>query len=235
MIQVGYARLQVVNGRPADMFLKKLSEIPAQAGFSYFRSNGPIEVVAPYGINECLVVAANNAFGGRFLTRDQLAALDKKFAVGEMQPQVFKQLVTQLTPFRLQQQKSLARSFDVFTKSEGIFIVTMVLVRDDGVIFTHAIAVDRYRDVINFGMNDDADDQITLRPDGNEVTFVSCAKEGLLQHFPNLKEIDVGDVYRVQIKSARLGDVPHAALLPPPCNKRPVEKNDDNASCKRPR
>lgn len=48
MIQVGYARLQVVNGRPADMFLKKLSGILAQAGFSYFRSNGPIEVAMVY-------------------------------------------------------------------------------------------------------------------------------------------------------------------------------------------
>eukprot|EP01046_Picozoa_sp_COSAG06_P047548 COSAG06_NODE_6939_length_2706_cov_1.981204_1_plen_104_part_00 len=102
-------------------------------------------------------------------------------------------------------------------------------------MFTHAIAVDRYRDVINFGMNDDADDQITLRPDGNEVTFVSCAKEGLMQHFPNLKAIDVGDVYRVQIKSARLEDVPHVALLPVPCNKRVGEGGDDEAPAKRSR
>ena len=71
MIQVGYARLEVIDGRPADMHLKTLAKVLAESGFSYFRSNGPIEVVASYGLNECLVVAANNAFGGNFLTRDQ--------------------------------------------------------------------------------------------------------------------------------------------------------------------
>ena len=124
---------------------------------------------------------------------------------------------------------SMHRSRSHSSQAQREFVLT------SRVIFTHAIAVDRYRDVINFGMNDDADDQITLRPDGNEVTFVSCAKEGLMQHFPNLKEIDVGDVYRVQIKSARLGDVPHAALLPVPCNKRVGEGDDDEAPAKRPR
>ena len=86
MIQVGYARLEVIDGRPADMHLKTLAKVLAESGFSYFRSNGPIEVVASYGLNECLVVAANNAFGGNFLTRDQLAEQDTKFAAGEMQP-----------------------------------------------------------------------------------------------------------------------------------------------------
>ena len=37
-----------------------------------------------------------------------------------------------------------------------------------------------------------------LNTDGNEVAFVSNAREGLMQHFPNLKaNVDVGDVYHV--------------------------------------
>ena len=36
-----------------------------------------------------------------------------------------------------------------------------------------------------------------------------------MQHFSDLVTIEVADVWRVQLKTKRLAEVPHAALLPP--------------------
>jgi len=94
--------------------------------------------------------------------------------------------------------------------------------------FTHAIAVDRNRNVINFGLNDDGDEQITIHPEGFETENESSAKEGLISYFKDLKNIEVADVWRVRVKTKRLAEVPHAALLPPPVKeKREVDAATD--------
>jgi hypothetical protein len=162
-----------------------------------------------------MVVALNNATGAPYFTREQMAEIDDRFAAFQMNTKQVATVVDQSSPFKLQKQNGLCRSFEVFTENEGIYVVTVVLGSRNGSRSSHAIAVDRDRNVINFGLNDDGDDQITLRPDGFETETVGAAKEGLLKHFSDLVAIEVADVWRVQVKTKRLEEVPHAALLPP--------------------
>ena len=216
----GYFRLDVVDGAPTNwrIVVLKNAQVPAGEGLPYLRHNGPIEtgLASWYRYDDCLVIAFNNACGGMYLTRQQMAEIDDRFAKGHISLKAIAGVVDQHTPFNLQLQRSLQRSFEVFTVAQGIYIVALVLTRSDGAVFTHAIAVDRNRNVINFGLNDDGDDQITIHPEGFEAENESSAKEGLLSYFKDLKDIAVADVWRVRVKTKRLAEVPHAALLPPP-------------------
>ena len=121
-------------------------------------------------------------------------------------------MVRQKTPFDLQLLKALIGNFEVFLQDSGVYIVVLLLVAKSGAVSPHAIAVDRDRNLVMFGQNDGCDDQITLQPCGGDLHDVGAAKEGLLRHFPQLKDIIVAEVWRVQVKTKRLSDVPHAAL-----------------------
>ena len=228
----GYFRLDVVDGAPTNwrIVVLKKAQVPAGEGLPYLRHNGPIEtgLASWYRYDDCLLIALNNACGGMYLTRRQMAEIDSRFAKGHISLNAIAGVGDQHTPFNLQLQRGLQRSFEVFTVAEGIYIVTLALTRSDGAVFTHAIAVDRNRNVINFGLNDDADEQITIHPEGFETENESSAKEGLLSYFKDLKNIEVADVWRVRVKAKRLAEVPHAALLPPPVKeKREVDAATD--------
>ena len=227
-----------VDGAPTNwrIVVLKNAQVPAGEGLPYLRHNGPIEtgLASQYRYDDCLLIALNNACGRMYLTRQQMAEIDSRFAKGHISLKAIAGVVDQHTPFNLQLQRGLQRSFEVFTKAEGIYIVTLALVRADGAVFTHAIAVDRNRNVINFGLNDDGDEQITIHPEGFETENESSAKEGLLSYFKDLKNIEVADVWRVRVKTKRLAEVPHAALLPPPAKeKREADAATDSPPAKK--
>jgi hypothetical protein len=160
----GYFRLDVVSGAPVNWarVVLKGRQILAGQGLAFFRSNGPIETgqATLYHHGDCLIIAVNNACGGIYLSRDMMAKDDSRYIDGHISLKAIAGQVGKHTPFSLQLTRGMEQTFDVFTATEGVYVVALVLVRGDGVAFTHAIAVDRDRNVINFGLNDDGDEQI---------------------------------------------------------------------------
>jgi hypothetical protein len=207
----GYLKLRVrTDGQLAKNQdpVKKLDILEiSPGGIVNLRRNGNIECpmweMADVGPRDCIVVALNNAIGHGFYTRDKLAAIDPDLKFGDMPVDKIKNAMEQTSPYTGVVCKSFTNNFEVFRQREGIYLIVAALILKNKTQQNHAIAFDAYRDIVNFGLNDNQF-PMTFRIEKKDRTDVSYAKDNLLQELSDysadINDIKIFHVIRMQVK-----------------------------------
>jgi hypothetical protein len=221
----GFMRLTVGRGGHC----KDVIDLPKAAippgGIVPWRRNGPVDVATPYGRDNCVLVAANGAFGGVYLDRGKLSQFDDSLHQGPIAlPAVCEVINRCKTPFVLEYSTALSKGgYDIFLRTAGIYVAVLQLTLADGTINFHAICVDGYRDVVSFGYNDFGTDQVAFLIEKADRRDTETARANLLspRNFPvdenepgrALVSVDVLQVAHVMLKTKALRFAEHAAYL----------------------
>ncbi len=148
------------------------------------------------------------------------------------------------TPFVLEPRKRLSRGgYEVFLQTEGMFIVATRLTWRDGVQTNHMIYIDAERDVVCFGLNEDAvQDTIVFKIEKADRMDTAAAEANLIntKNFPvgdnpghALRHMEVLEVAEIMVKTKHLKrpELCHVAYKVD--TKRGTEQHEDQCSVKR--
>ena len=219
----GFLRLTIGRGGHCKGVIKLQKTAISPGGLEPWRRNGPVDVATPSGHDNCVLVAINGAFGDVYLDRDMLSQFDDSLQQGPIDLQAACEVVNRCkTPFVLEYSTALSQGgYDVFLRKAGIYVAVLELTLADGTTNFHAVYIDGNRDIVHFGYNDGATDQIAFLIEKADRRDTETARVNLLspRNFPvdenepgrALVSIEVLQVAQVMLKTKALRHAKHVA------------------------
>jgi len=239
----GYMKLDIYDGllqKGESIKIVDAQEIPKNGHNRPLLRNGVVECdisLMPFvGDRDCPIVALNNAVGEPYYTREAMATFQPAFEKGDMPVKLLVRAISHgQSPYEGKVIKTLAKSYDVFMRTSGIYIVCATLVRKDNTKQSHMIMFDANRDIVCFGMDDEGFEQITFLIQTPDRADVDAAKQNLLSHFPKLKSIDVTFVIQmyVKLKALRYTHEPAYIVIDDNQEGKKRRSHDDDTSNKK--